>query len=378
MRIGIDYTPALSQRAGIGRYARELVSALLDEGSRHEFILIGPRGSKPPARIPKSVRLVSLPFSQRMSAIIWHRLRLPIPLDSFTGPLDIYHATDYLIPPLRKARGVATVHDLSFLVHPELGADSLVKYLRTALPASLDRASLIVTDSEHSKTDLVKLMGFSEERVEVVYGGVSGDFRPRDDAEELRRVTDKYALHSPYILTLGTIEPRKNHARLVQAYHLLRTEYGINHDLVIGGAKGWLYQRIFETVRSLQLEDHVRFLGFIPDEDLTGLLSLADMFVFPSIYEGFGLPPLEAMACGVPVVSSNTSCLPEVLGEAAVFVDPFSIERIAEGMLSILSNHGLRDELKSRGISRARGFTWNNGAACLLKAYDRLERESDR
>jgi len=373
LRIGIDYTPALGQHAGIGRYTRELVSALLKDDRRHEYILIGAKGSKKSDHPNSSAKTISLPFSQRMSAIIWHRLRLPIPVETFAGPLDLYHATDYLMPPLKKAKGLVTVHDLSFLVHPELGAESLVRYLRSALPSSLRRASLVLTDSQNSKKDLVRLLGLPEERIEVVYCGVSEDFRPIEDAAELQRVRDKYKLYSPYILTLGTIEPRKNHVRLIQTYSKIREEHGITHDLIIGGGKGWLYQGVFDEVRSLGLEEHVRFLGFVPDDDLPAMLSMADLFVYPSIYEGFGLPPLEAMACGTPVVSSNTSCLPEVLGDAAVFVDPLDVGSIAEGILSLLSDNVLKNKMKARGPERAKRFTWERSARCLLKAYDRLE-----
>ncbi len=373
MRIGIDYTPALGQQAGIGRYTRELVSALLKQPGRHEYVLIKAKGSSSHSPIDSSATSVTLPFSRRMSALIWHRLRLPITLETFTGALDLYHATDYLIPPLRKAKGVVTVHDLSFLVHPELGAAGLVKYLRSALPVSLDRASLVLADSQNTKKDIADLLGFAKERVEVVYCGVSEYFRPADDATELERVREKYGLHSPYILTLGTIEPRKNYVRLIQAYQQLRAENGIAHDLIIGGGKGWLYQDVFDEVKSLGLEKQVRFLGFVPDDDLLGMLSLAELFVYPSIYEGFGLPPLEAMACGTPVVASNTSCLPEILGDAAVFVDPLDVSSMANGMISMLSNDGLKNDMKARGIKRASRFTWADSAGCLLNLYDRLE-----
>jgi len=367
LRIGIDYTAAVHQRAGIGRYARGLVRALAQLDRENEYLLLVAGRPKEEGTFPPNFRLRYLPLSPHWATVLWQRLRVPLPADLFTGPLDLFHSPDYVLPPLRRGKRVLTIHDLSFLRYPE-GADPRLRwYLTQAVPRSIGQADLVLADSQNTKSDLIELLGVEAGRVEVLYPGVEERFHPLSE-ESLAPVRTRYSLDFPFILSVGTLEPRKNHVGLLQAYSLLREP----HRLVIAGGKGWLYEGIFQEVERLSLEERVFFLGYVPEEDLPALYNLADLFVFPSLYEGFGLPPLEAMACGTPVVVSALSSLPEVVGDGALLVPPQEVEALAEAMEKALSDPSLREELRSKGLERAKRFTWSEAAKRLLAIYKRV------
>jgi len=315
-----------------------------------------------------------LPLTDRHLAILWHRLQLPLPVESFTGPVDLFHSPDFTLPPAWRARTLVTVHDLSFLRYPE-GADPRLRaYLMDAVPRSVRRADHVLADSQNTRDDLVALLGVPPEKITVVYPGVEPRFRPLDDPGVLSAVRERYRLPERFILHVGTLEPRKNLVRLMEAYALL-SEHGVATDevsLVVAGGRGWLYEGIFQAVERLGLAGRVTFTGFVRDEDLPALYNLADLFVFPSVYEGFGLPPLEAMACGTPVVVSNTSSLPEVVGQAGLLVSPTDVGALAEAMARALRNGELRARLRARGLEQARRFTWQKVAEETLRAYRSL------
>jgi glycosyltransferase involved in cell wall biosynthesis len=212
-------------------------------------------------------------------------------------------------------------------------------------------------------------LGVEEGRVEVLYPGVEERFHPLNEGS-LASVKARYSLDFPFILTVGTLEPRKNHVGLLQAYSLMEGRHP--HRLVIAGGKGWLYEGIFQEVERLSLEERVLFLGYVPEEDLPALYNLADLFVFPSLYEGFGLPPLEAMACGTPVVVSALSSLPEVVGDGALLVPPREVEALAEAMEKGLGDPSLRRELRGKGLEQAKRFSWSEAAKRLLAIYKRV------
>ncbi|MFQ6057444.1 MAG: glycosyltransferase family 4 protein [Anaerolineae bacterium] len=398
MRIGIDYTPAVQQRAGIGRYTRCLVDALAELDRENEYVLFaGTRGGGPVRRDwPPNFRLRTVPLTDRHLAILWHRLRLPLPVDLLTGPVDLFHSPDFTLPPLWQGKAIVTIHDLSFLRYPQGAEPNLRAYLERVVPRAVARADLVLADSQSTKKDLIELLGVESDRIEVVYPGVEARFRPLDDEDLLARVRARYGLDAPFILSVGTLEPRKNFVRLIEAYALLRERAAIPHRLVIAGGKGWLYEGIFARVEELGLEDDVRFLGFVPDEDLPALYNLADLFVFPSLYEGFGLPPLEAMACGTPVVTSNVSSLPEVVvtsahagpeygraqrqasvsarqGEAGLMVEATDVEGLAEAMERALGDRTWREEAVQRGLAQAGKFTWRAAAEKLVGLYEKVE-----
>ncbi len=376
MRIGIDYRAAIHQQAGIGRYTRGLVEALAELGGDHKYVLLVARGeSRTPAprlRTVGNLEIRRIPVSDRVLTILWQRLRLPLPADMFIGPVDVFHSPDYVLPPLRRSKKVVTVHDLSFLRCPQVAEPRLQRYLARAVPDSVRRADLVLADSECTRRDIVELLGVESRKVEVLYPGVDVRFRRLEEAELLGRVGDLYELSYPFILSVGTLEPRKDLISLIDAYAALRAAGEESHKLVIAGERGWLYEGIFGRVRDLSLEREVVFLGFVSDDNLPALYNLAEVFVFPSLYEGFGLPPLEAMACGTPVITSDSSSLPEVVGEAGLMVPSGDTEALAHTMKRVLDYPALREDLARKGLRQARKFTWETSAQELLTIYQSL------
>ncbi len=372
MRIGVDYTAGVKQKAGIGRYTREIISHLARIDKDNSYTLLVPADAPVPSGLPGNFRVSRLPLPERLATILWHRLRVPLWVELFTGPLDLFHSPDFVLPPVRAARAILTVHDLSFLRLPWCAEPSLQRYLSRAVRRSVGRADLILADSENTRRDVISLLGVEPERVEVLYAGVGERFRPASPAEKAA-VRAKYRLPDRFILSVGTIEPRKNYSQLIRAYALLFEDLGeAAPHLVIAGQKGWLYEEVFSTLEETGLGERVLFAGYVADEDLPALYSAAEVLVFPSFYEGFGLPPLEAMACGTPVVASDAPCLPEVLGDAALFVSPRSPESIASAVRRLLRDEELRAMLREKGFRRAAEFTWDKAAARLKEIYASL------
>ena len=385
MRIGIDYTAAVRQGAGIGRYTRELVRALAKLDQANDYVLFAAAGGQRLVDTgwPPSFQMHSVPLSDRTLAILWHRLHLPLWVELATGPVDIFHSPDFVLPPVRRARTMLTVHDLSFIRYPQCADANLRAYLNKVVPRSVHRADLVLADSQNTKDDLAELLGVASDKIEVVYPGVEERFRPIEDKATLEEVRKRYNLPPRFILGLGTLQPRKNFARLIEAFADLRS-FDIAQDrfaicnlrLVIVGGKGWLYEDIFAAVERLGLGEKVVFPGFIADEDLPALYNLADLFVFPSLYEGFGLPPLEAMACGTPVITSDTSSLPEVVGEAGLMVEATDVAALAEAMKRVLGDNALREGMITKGLEQAGKFTWEKAAAKLLSLYETLNKDA--
>lgn len=374
MIIGIDYTAAIWQSAGIGRYTRELVRSAIAMGGAFEYVLFYAAGGLPAqqpyvtdlqrmCQMYAHVRAVPIPLSPRLLANIWQRFRLPLPVEWFTGKIDILHAPDFVLPPNR-SRALLTVHDLTFVLHPECFKPALRRYLSRAVPRSLPHASLILADSYATRADLIQHMHVSAERVAVIYPGVSAQFRPLP-AAITEPVRQRLGLPTSFLLFVGTLEPRKNLVRLLQAFQPLSSSL----HLVIAGRKGWLYEPIFTTVEQSGLTRQVMFLDFVDDADLPALYNLAQVFVYPSLYEGFGIPVAEALACGTPVVTANVASLPEVAGDATVLVDPLDIRAITTGIEQALADV---ERLRVAGPRQAARFTWEESARALLDCYQNL------
>jgi len=370
VHITINYTPALRQGAGIGRYTRGLVAALaeIDQENQYTLFCAGqePERTDWPANF--TVRVSNIPA--RWLTVSWHRLRLPLPAEQLAGACDIFHSPDFTLPPLRDARGVVTVHDLSFLRLPQCAAPGLRAYLERTVPRAVGRAQRVLADSMSTRNDLIELLAVPAEKISVVPAGVEPRFRPVRETIKLTEVRARYKLPQWFILSIGTLEPRKNFPRLIAAYAQLRRQTGLPHELVIAGRRGWLYQEIYDQIAKEGLSERVHLPGFIADDDLPALYTLADLVAFPSLYEGFGLPPLEAMACGTPVVTSNNSSLPEAVGSAALMVDAEDIEGLADAMARVLGNANLRVRLADLGRAQAARFTWQGAAQKLLEAYE--------
>lgn len=379
MRIGFDITAALTQGGGIGRYTREIIHALIAEDRTNHYHLFSAR---PPAALPvpdalptaENVHHHPAPLSERWLYRLWYRFRLPLPVQLFTGAIDLYHSPDFVLPPVAgRVPTILTVHDLSFIHFPEAYPPPLVRYLNQVVPWSIARATHVLADSVATYNDLLHIWNIPEQKMSVLYSGVHPRFRFVADEAARAIVLAKYGLtHTPYILAVGTIQPRKNYPLLVRAF--LRIAHTIPHKLVIVGGKGWLYEGLLTDVEQSDRE-RIHFPGFVSDADLPLLYSAADLFVFPSLYEGFGLPLLEAMACGVPVISSNRSSLPEVVdpaGKAAVLLPPDDESAWSENMKSLLFDQQRREEMITAGFRRAAEFSWQTAARKLLRLYHTL------
>lgn len=369
MNIGIDYTAAIHQQAGIGRYVRDLTYALADLQPDVPFRLFVADGRKidlpmPPGRC----QLHPSALSERNHNRLWHRLRLPVPVETWTGPLDLFHATDFTLPPTRShTRTVLTIHDLAFERFPHETMPGMHGFLTTAVPRSVQRADHVIAVSEATKVDLIDLYGTPPEKISVVAHGVDPRFRPDHPAEAIAAVRKKYSLpDAPLVLTVGTMQPRKNHRRLVQAFGRIK-ERAV---LVIAGGKGWDYEVV--EAEAARLGNRVVFTGFVDDDDLPALYAASAVFAYPALYEGFGLPPLEAMASGVPVLAAKTSSLPEVVGGAGLMVDPIDVGEIAAALDNLLGDAMLRDTLRARGIEHAGQFSWARAAAAMWGIYQKL------
>ena len=317
--------------------------------------------------------LHTTPISERNMVRLWHRLDSPWPpVAWFTGgPLALFHATDFALPPHGAQRSVLTIHDLAFVHYPEVAMPSLHRYLNVVVPRSVRRADYIIADSHSTARDLESLWGVEQTRLAVVQGGVDHThFRPNTDPVRHAEVRHRYAVgDGPFILAVSRLEPRKNHVRLIQAYARARAQARIPHRLVIGGRKGWLYDEIFAEVTNLGLQDAVSFPGFIADEDLPVLYSAADFVAYPSLYEGFGLPIIEALACGAPVLTADNSCLPEAGGPGALYVNALDVDQIAAAIVRLADDVPLRAQLAHAGLQHATQFTWQRSARQLIAAY---------
>ncbi len=380
MRIGIDYTAALWQGAGIGRYTRELMRALLARDASHRYVLFFAAGGmdrrgpyadelRRLCRAHPNVRPAPIPLSPRRLTQIWQRLRLPLPVELFTGPLDLLHAPDFVLPPTR-ARTLLTIHDLSFMVYPQTHVPSMVRYLTDAVPRSVRRADAVVADSQATCADLARLLGVAPERVTVVYPGVGPEFRPLPP-EECEPVRARLGLPDEFLVFVSTISPRKNVARLVEAFGALAAGRPALR-LVIIGQRGWMYEEVFATVERLGLGGRVLEPGFVHDKDLPAVYNLARASVYPSLYEGFGFPALEALACGTPLITADNSSLPEVAGDAALLVSAEDSAALAGAIARVLDDAGLRAGLRAAGPPRARLFSWDKAARQILDCYQAL------
>lgn len=369
MPIYIDVSAATHRRAGLGRYAESLVRAL-NERQTGRWGLFSNRGAgwQPLTGLEGlPSRTVSAGYKPWRMAVYVGQL-LGIGFDRLLPDARLFHATEHLLPPFRHIPCVLTVHDLIFKLFPEHHKPLNYHYLRLAMPLYCRRADAVIAISEATRRDLIGQYALDPAKVHVIYEAPAPHFAPAP-ARRVPEVRERYGLPDRFLLHVGTLEPRKNLVRLLEALHLLQ-RMGVTIPLVLVGAKGWLYETFFRRREELGLQEQVRLLGYVPDADLPALYTGATACVLPSVYEGFGLPVLEAMACGTPVACSHTSSLPELGGKAALYFDPYNVAEMVQALRRVWEDAPLRDGMSAAGLEQAARFSWRRTAEETIRVYD--------
>lgn len=363
MHIGIDARLVYYTRAGIGEYTLRLTQALARTFGEHTFTLLQDRRNKQPLLEAPNIRVAHTPVPSH------HRLEQPLlPWVVKRLATDVFHSPDF-IPPLYSAGpSVITIHDLAFLIYPHFLTKDSARYYGQ-IDRAVRRADRIIAVSESTRHDLVKKLGVPDDKITVIYEAADPLFQPEDRQAALRHVQALFELPEEFILFVGTIEPRKNIPGLLRAYRRLRDKYKLTPALVLAGAPGWLSEDVYKLANDLALKPHCFFLGRVSNHDLYHLYNAALCLVHPAFYEGFGLTPLEAMACGTPVIVSNISSLPEVVGDAALLIDPQNDEEITVALWRILTDSALRNQLRTKGLQRADAFSWERAAEQTMAVY---------
>jgi glycosyltransferase involved in cell wall biosynthesis len=385
----VDASPAVHHKAGLGRYAEDLIGALRARGTDLTVLYHDAAHAKPSPLIKSLPQVATAQgaYPWRLRALLAQLLNLA--QDDFLqtadagrqtthgGPpsfaVNIFHATEHLLPRFKRAQTVFTLHDLIFKFFPQHHLPRNRMFLSLAMPLFLRRAHAVICVSEHTKRDAMRLYQLPEPKLRVVYEGVHSRFKRIVDWPTLQRARERYNLPEKFIVAVGTIEPRKNLPLLFEAFKLLLADAGGKFDdtaIIVVGKQGWLFEETFKAVHTCGLTGRVRFVGYVPDEDLPAVYSLAQVLAFPSVYEGFGFPPLEALACATPVISSNTASLPELLGDAALLLPPNEASQWVSALRQVLSDRNFARELGQRGPNQARKYTWERAAAETVRVYD--------
>ncbi|MFN2122692.1 MAG: glycosyltransferase family 4 protein [Candidatus Promineifilaceae bacterium] len=370
--IYIDVSAAVHSRAGLGRYSAALARALVAE-QPEDYALFYNRGvdgrfpETLPANIPqKHINLGYKPW--RMAVLLAQKNHLSF--KRLVPDANLFHSTEHLLFPLRETPAVLTVHDLIFKLYPDYHKRLNLWYLNQVMPLYCERAQAIIAVSEATKRDIVQNYGIDPAKIHVVYEAAADHFKP-PSAQKIAAVRQKYDLPDRFLIHLSTIEPRKNLDRLLDALLAVRQVYP-DLQLVLAGGKGWLFDDFFARIESQGLTDIVRPLGWVPDEDLPAVLAAADLAVQPSLYEGFGLPILEHMACGQVVTASNAASHPEVGGQAAAYFDPTEVAEMTAVILRLLKNDAEYAQRREMGLIQAGKFSWQRTARETRAVYDAL------
>jgi len=364
MRVAIDIRKLRDY--GIGTYVRNIVTQLARLDHDTEYVLI----SRPDDL--EFTRGLGANFRGVVSTAGNYSVREQFGIPSIVRRerADLFHAPHYVLPPLLSCPSVVTIHDCIHLMFPQYLPNRLAyTYARAFMWMATHRSSHVLTVSEASKRDILRFYRIPPEKITVAYNAIDDRFHQRPAAEDIARVQERFQLHDPFVLYVGNIRPHKNIERLIEAFALVRTGPLASTKLLIIGDEISKYPTLRRAVHQGKLHKHVRFLGFVGDQTLAALYRLATVFAFPSLYEGFGLPPLEAMASGTPVVTSNVSSLPEVVGDAAILVDPREPTAIAHGLRRALLDASLREQMRTRGLARAGHYSWAQTTETILRIY---------
>lgn len=369
MKVCIDIQSAIAQRAGIGRYTHQLVRHMAEHAGADELTLFcfDFKGRGCDADMPQT-RLKCIRWCPgRAAQFAWKALRWP-PFDLFAGSSDLYHFPNFFLPPLRHGKSVVTIHDVSFLRYPHFAEKNNLRFLRRHIQKTCARADAVITDSQFSADEISDLLHVDPSRVFPIHLGISPGFQaPSETAQTATRVRLK--LERPYLLTVGTVEPRKNISFLLDLFEQFS---GFDGDLVIAGMPGWKCEPILDRIRHSTCHDRIRYLDYVDDADLPSLYAGAQAFVLASVYEGFGFPPLEAMACGTPVLSSDGGSLAEVLGDAATVLAGFNLEQWDAALRDIVTSTDQQNRMIERGLHHAARYTWSETARRTWEVYRRV------
>ncbi len=380
MNIGIDISLVPGSRAGVGTYSYNLVKYLAQLDSPFKYTLFpffyyiyhpDFKAVDIPLQHAEQFRYKYKNLPKQWIDYLWNDSR--ISRATLLGDIDLLHSTTFSTPTGYKGKWISTIYDVSFYTHPQYHQKANIEHCLGGTIDAVKYAEKIIAISEHTKRDLMEHFHCPEEKIVVTPLGYDrAYYYPVHDKEEIQRVVNKYGVSGQYIFALGTVEPRKNIDGLIMAYDMLPQEIKHQYQLVIGGGKGWLDGKIFDLLKERKLEGRVKFIGYVDENDLRYLYSGATCFVFPSHYEGFGLPLLQAMACGVPVITANNSSLLEVAGDAALLVDAGNIDTITDALLQLLMDPALVKDLRKKGLAQAESFSWDGCARKTLAVYNSI------
>lgn len=374
MKVALELQPCCGNRSGIGTYAYELAKRLQNgkdlEFAGNVFNFLGRNDNLPSlAGIQMSVRTQKcMPYG--IYRRIWHAIPLVYSMMFQKADLNIFF--NYIVPPRIAGHVINTICDMTYLRYPETMDKKNLNRISKDILYSAERSDRIITISEFSKSEIHQLLGVPLEKISVIYSAASLS----EQKEDKQSLQSRYSIDRPYLLYVGNMEPRKNLVRLLHAYRLLKKESEIPHQLVLAGGSGWKNEGIFQELKELKKTGDVILTGYITPEEKNTLYTHASAFVFPSLYEGFGMPPLEAMHFGCPVVCSNAASLPEIVGDAAELVDPMEVDSIAQGMLHVLTDESHRAELVQKGYAQAKKFNWDDSAKKLMQICREVLEES--
>ena len=377
MRIGIDISRTIEESTGVGYYAKNLVHALAGVDSENDYILYGifydcfPKGWKR-AEVPKT-RNFTLHQKNMPSWWVdkmWKNFGKY--KEKLFGEIDVLHSTAFTMPLVSKLKVVVTIHDLSIFIYPQHHTEANYQFVTRNVHQAAREASFIIADSENTKREIRRFLHVPEEKIEVVYLAAGDIFYRKCSGGSLTQIKDKYKIKKRYFLSVGSMEPRKNLGRALVAFKALIEMKKADYQFVITGGRGWKNVAFYNLIRKLDIDEHLIFTGYVPEEDLPALYQGADAFVYSSLYEGFGLPVLEAMVSGIPVITSNTSSLPEVAGDAAILVNPTEVFEIYEAMEALATKPQLREKLRVKGKEQSTKFSWEKTALKTLEIYRRI------
>ncbi|MBU4483158.1 MAG: glycosyltransferase family 4 protein [Actinobacteria bacterium] len=378
-RIGIDISTLLNHgpNIGAGRYIINLVRNLLEIDNKNTYVLTGRYTSTEYLEIAYNLKKdfennkIELKFygTPQKKLDLWNRLKFP-PIEFLGFKADILHCPDYLIPPTLNKNIVLTIHDLAFIRFPQFNFPWFIKKYTIEVKRNAKRAKKIIADSQSTKNDIVNFFNINPSKVSVVRLAADAFFRKLPSKEKGKGVLKKYNIDKKYILSVGTIEPRKNFTTLIKAFNIAKKRNaGFGYKLVIAGRTGWKSEATYTEREASPYKDDILFIGKVSDEDLLQIYNQAELFVYPSLFEGFGLPPLEAMSCGLPVMASDSSSLKEVVGDAGILVPSEDHREISRQILYVLKNEKLKEELKKKSLIQARKFNWTKTAEKTLDIY---------